>query len=137
MLLKVHGFDFVPESLRSSTFTEAAARVLAAHFAFNNFFNEQEPCQCLQDWGPRSRSLRSRKCLEATLAVYTGNAYGTAWAAVPYAKMVLDLLRPQQWEYFLNECLRRDRTLLDKLSRDEKPIERWVSVCTAYKSFMK
>lgn len=32
-LLRVHGFDFVPESLRSSTFSEAAARVLAAHFS--------------------------------------------------------------------------------------------------------
>jgi hypothetical protein len=131
-LLKVHGFDFVPESLRSNTFSEAAARVLSAHFGFNNFYNEQQPMGILADLGTAIPRPAFAKCMEATLAVWLGNAWGPSFAAAPSAKRVLDSLRTEQWEYYLNQCLRRDRTVLDKLVLDVKPGKRWIELAKTY-----
>lgn len=131
-LLKVHGFDFVPESLRSNTFSEAAARVLAAHFAYQNFYNEREPMEMLAALGTAIPRPAFAKCMEATLAVYLGNYWGHTWAAQSAAKNVFDSLRSEQWEYYLNECLGRDRTVLDKLSSDNEPTGRWVQLVDTY-----
>jgi len=130
-LLRVHGFDFVPESLRSNTFSEAAARVLAAHFGFNNFFTEEEPMRVLASLGTAIPRPAFAKCMEATLAVWLGNPWGNSWAAERPARKVLDTLRREQWEYYLNSCLRRDRTVLDKLVSEDKPIARWMALATA------
>jgi len=132
-LLKVHGFDFVPESLRSDTFSEAAARVLAAHFGFNNFFTEEEPMSVLANLGSAVPRPAFAKCMEATLAVWLGNPWGNSWSAEPHAKRILDGLRREQWEYYFNQCLQRDRTVLDKLVYENKPIARWLRLTADYK----
>ncbi len=132
-LLKVQGFDFVPETLRSSTFTEAAARVLTAHFGFNNFFNEAEPMETLANLGTAIPKPAFAKCMEATLAVWLGNQWGNSWSSEAPATKVLDSLRNEQWEYYLSECLRRDRTVLDRLSYQGKPLERWFALASAYR----
>lgn len=124
-LLDVHGFDFVPETLRSSTFTEAAAKVLSAHFAMNNFYNEQDPMQTLANLGTSIPMPAFAKCMEAALAVRLGNRWGPAWSAQSAATQLLGSLRPTQWDYYFNECLPRDRTVLDKLTDEAKPVERW------------
>ena len=50
-LLKVEGFDFVPENLRSTTFKNAARAVIETHFAFNNFYNEPPMVRALATLG--------------------------------------------------------------------------------------
>ncbi len=131
-LLSVHGFDFVPETLRSNTFSEAATRVLTAHFAFNNFHNEEEPMSALVSLGTAIPRPAFAKCMEATLAVWLGNYWGNAWAAEGHATRLLDSLRVEQWEYYFNECFRRDRTVLDKLTSEHKPTKRWISLASKY-----
>ena len=128
--LGVQGFDFVPESLRSNTFTETAARVLSAHFSYNNFYNETEPMTTLANLGSTIPMPAFSKCIEATLAVWLGNFYGFSHGAEPVARQVLNALRPSQWEYYCNECLYSDRTLLDKLCREPQPIVRWKMLVT-------
>lgn len=127
-LLKVRGFDFVPETLRSSTFSEAAARVLLAHFGYNNYYNEPEPMSVLARLGSTVPRPAFPKCMEATLAVRLGNPWGHSTAAQPYAKEVLNGLRAEQWEYYLNQCLRGDRTVLDKLRSQDRPIQCWIAL---------
>jgi hypothetical protein len=127
-LLDVHGFDYVPESLRSNTFTEAAARVLSAHFAGNNFYNEAAPMAVLAKLGTAIPMPAFAKCMEATLAVWLGNHWGHSFSAEQDAKVLLDLLRPVQWEYYLNECLPGDGTILAKLACDDKPVQRWCAL---------
>lgn len=124
-LQEVRGFDFVPESLRSSTFTESAAKVLSAHFAFNNFYNEQEPMEGLARLGTSVPRPAFAKVMEATLAVRLGNRWGRANAAQHAAEEMLGTLRAAQWQYYFDECLPRDRTVLDKLIHDDKPIQYW------------
>lgn len=132
-LLSVKGFDFVPETLRSSTFSRAAARVLEAHFAFNNFSNEKEPMEALANLGTAIPQPAFAKSMEATLAVWLGNRWGASWAAHDAAKRVLDTLRNEQWEYYLNECLPRDRTVLDKIAHDDGPASRWIDMVSLFK----
>lgn len=124
-LLKVKGFDFVPESLRSNTFTETAARVLSAHFAFDNFHNEREPMEALAALGTSIPRPAFAKVVEAALAVRLGNRWGVAHNAQHAATEVLRLLRPAQWHYYFDECLPRDRTVMDKLAFDDKPVRNW------------
>jgi hypothetical protein len=131
-LLQVHGFDFVPESLRSNTFTEAAARVLAAHFGWNNFFTEEEPMLVLANLGTAIPKPAFAKCMEATTAVWLGNRYGHAFASQEPATRIFNGLRLEQWEYYINECLPGDKSVLDKLAADERPIQRWISLVTTY-----
>ncbi|MCX5691689.1 MAG: hypothetical protein NTV94_18180 [Planctomycetota bacterium] len=127
-LMAVKGFDFVPESLRSNTFTETAARVLSAHFAFNNFYNEREPMEALAALGTSIPRPAFAKVVEAALAVRLGNKWGVANGAQAAATRVLALLRPAQWHYYFDECLSRDRTVLDKVAYDEKPVHKWCEI---------
>jgi hypothetical protein len=131
-LIDVKGFDFVPETLRSSTFTEAAAKVLSAHFAMDNFYKEQEPMRMLANLGTSIPMPAFAKCMEATLAVRLGNRWGEAWSAQPSAERVLNSLRSTQWDYYFNECFSRDRTVLDKLAGEIKPRARWRQLVAAY-----
>lgn len=131
-LLKVHGFDFVPESLRSNTFTEAAAGVLAAHSGYNNFFNEEKPLMVLANLGTAIPKPAFAKCMEATLAVWLGNHWGHAFASEGPATEIFNSLRPEQWEYYINECLQGDKTILDKLAYDDKPSKRWITLVETY-----
>jgi hypothetical protein len=124
-LVSTHGFDFVPETLRSNAFTEAAARVLKVHFEFNNFYTEADPMRLLSNLGTAIPRPAFGKCMEAILAVWLGNAYGSSHTARPIAEQMLRSLRREQWEYYVGQCLYRDRTVLDKLSGEEKPVSRW------------
>ena len=36
-------------------------------------------------------------------------------------------MRKEQWEYYLNECVSSDKTILDKVE-DEKPANRWIGL---------
>jgi len=94
-------------------------------FEMNNFYNEQEPMSHLADLGTAIPKPAFAKCLEATIAVWLGNYWGNSWAAEARAERILKSLRPEQWEYYINECLPRDRTVLDKLITSDKPINRW------------
>lgn len=131
-LLAIKGFDFVPENLRSSTYTEHAARVLSSHFAPNNFYNEREPIESLSKLGSTIPMPAFAKCMEAILAVKLGNRWGYTWTAEPFADGMLKNLTPAKWNYYVNECLPRDRVVLDKISSDEKPAQRWREVVRGF-----
>lgn len=130
-LTTVRGFDFVPENLRSDTFSLAAHKVMQAHFAFNNFYTERAPMEELALLGTTIPKPAFPVCLTAILCVYLGNSYGTAHAAQGPAVGMLTALRQEQWEYYLNECLRTDNTILDKLDAS-KPASRWVELCQQF-----
>lgn len=130
-LLAVKGFDYVPESLRSSTFTAAANAVLTAHSGFQNFYNEPAAIQALARLGTTIPWPAFANCMTAIFAIALGNPYGVSWAAQPDANSLLDRLSNNQWDYFLNECLPRDRLILGKLCWD-KPRENWSNLVKKY-----
>ncbi|MFY1990217.1 hypothetical protein ACOTCR_13200 [Achromobacter xylosoxidans] len=127
-LSSVQGFDFVPESLRSQSFTAAASNVISVHTAMNNFYNEPSAIQALSRLGSTIPWPAFPICMSAILAVKLGNRYGTSNAAIPIADELLERLTKNQWEYYLNECLPGDELVLQKLSWYERPLKSWVSL---------
>ena len=127
-LTAVLGFDYVPETLRSQTFSAAASNVINAHTAMNNFYNEPAAIAALAKLGTTIPWPAFPICMSAILAVWLGNSYGHAWSAVGDASVLLQRLSKNQWEYYLNECLPGDELILQKLSSYTKPRERWVAL---------
>ncbi|WP_438035713.1 hypothetical protein [Sorangium sp. So ce204] len=126
-LLKVKGFDYVPELLRSRTFIEAAQRVLDAHEGWDNFRSEYAPMVALASLGTSIPLHALPRCMTAILSVALGNHWGTSWTASPIAKQMLSRLPPDRWVYYLNECLPADDVVLGKLT-DKGIAERFVSL---------
>jgi len=131
VLLAVQGFDFVPENLRSHTYTQAAHRVMEAHFGWNNFYNEGKPTRQLSNLGSTIPKPAFPVCMTALLCVRLGNSYGEARDASRAAHEMLTALRREQWEYYLTECLRSDKTILDKIASGGRTTAAWLNLVEA------
>jgi len=123
-LLKVSGFDFVPENLRSVTFKTTAKEVIETHFAFNNFYNEPAVVRKLASLGSTIPSPALIDCMQAYLSVYIGNFYGTSTAAAKIAEQQLSNITKDRWEYYFNKVLQNDDIILDKINTSRQ-IERF------------
>jgi hypothetical protein len=127
VLLKVKGFDFVPEDLRSSSFIKAANEVLAAHEAMNNFYNEPGPTNTLYKMGSVIPIPAFPICMTAVLSVRLGNRYGVSLAAQNSALNVIKNVSRDRWVYFFNECLASNERVLYKLTLNY-PSNRWTDL---------
>ncbi len=124
-LLKVRGFDFVPETLRSQTFIQAALAIIRAHEGLNNFYAEEAPTSALEKLGAIPAPALG-PCFTALLCVCLGNRYGTCWNAVPIAERLLKAQSPDRWMTYLDKVLPGDVRILEKLG-EQKPRERWIA----------
>jgi hypothetical protein len=127
LLLKVRGFDYVPEDLRSKSFIKAAQQILAAHDGMNNFYNEPGPVKFLDNMGSAMPTPAFSMCMTAVLSVRLGNPYGVSWAAQPHAVSILERVSRDRWAYYLNECFKTDDRILYKLL-EEAPTRRWIEL---------
>jgi hypothetical protein len=124
-LTAINGFDYVPETLRSQTFSAAASNVISVHTGMNNFYNEPSAVSSLAKLGSSIPWPAFPICMSAIVAVYLGNGYGRSWAAQPDVKQLLLRLSNNQWEYYLNECLPRDELVLQKIAWWKSPRDYW------------
>jgi hypothetical protein len=127
VLLKVSGFDYVPENLRSSTFIKVASSVIAAHEALNNFYNEPAPMRELANLGTSIPGPAFAHCVTAALCVKLGNRYGVSMAAQAAANQLLNGISAERWMHYLDGRLEEDRRILAKLI-EQKPRSRWISL---------
>jgi hypothetical protein len=118
ILLKVRGFDYVPEDLRSRTFSSAAQSVIDAHEGINNFYNEPTPTRTLAQLGSTIPRPAFAICMSALLSVRLGNSYGHCYEAQTPANSVLSKVTQEHWLFYLNSCLRADERVLEKLEND-------------------
>lgn len=132
LLLKVRGFDYVPENLRSNTFIKAAEKLLHAHNGIDNFYNEPKPAKYLLSLGTSIPGPAVGKCMTAVLACKLGNAYGQSRDAQAYLDEILNGISADRWEYYLNSVLQGDREILYKLQQD-RPLKRWFQLIDQYK----
>lgn len=114
-LLKVKGFDYVPENLRSVTFQKAAKTVVETHFAFNNFYNEPSAVRRLSNLGSTIPAPALLDCFQAYLVVYMGNRYGISTAAAEIAATKLSEISSDRWKYFFERGIQNDEVILGKL----------------------
>ena len=127
VLLKVGGFDYVPENLRSDTFIKAADEILRAHEGMNNFYNEHAPVKNLSKLGTTIPTPAFPACATALLCIVLGNRYGVSWSAAAEAKRIVEKFTPDRWQYYLNHVLPADTHVLAKL-QDSKPAAQWISL---------
>ena len=131
-LISVKGFDFVPENLRSSSYISVANRIVDAHFSCSNYANEVEPTRTLASLGTAIPPPAFDRCMTALLCVRLGNRYGESFAASGIAKGMLEDLRPDQWLYYLRQCLLADSIVLDKLSDPGRMVDVWIELIQDY-----
>lgn len=132
ILLKVHGFDYVPENLRSFTFIEAAKGVISAHSGANNFYNEPSAVSKLERLGSVIPKHALKACISAILMVKLGNSYNICWDAQSDANKILSTIQPDDWKYYLDKCLPMDKDILWKISAYDKRTEHWMNVVNDY-----
>jgi hypothetical protein len=126
-LLKVQGFDFVPENIRSETFLKAAEAVLRAHDGLNNFHNEPVQVKALMRLGSVIPTFAIPACVTALICVFLGNRYGNSWAAESDALEMLKAITKERWAYFVNQVLPTEVRILNKLV-EEQPSARWIKL---------
>jgi hypothetical protein len=127
VLLKVKGFDFVPEDLRSNSFLKVANEILLAHNSFNNFYNEPEPVDMLSKMGSVIPIPAFPRVMTAILSVKLGNGYGVSGQAQGPADQILANVSNERWSYYFIDCLSNDDSILYKLSRGSMA-KRWVDI---------
>lgn len=127
-LMSVQGFDYVPETLRSHTFSAAASAIINIHTASNNFYNEPSAVSALVKLGSTIPWPAFPVCMSSLMAVYLGNAYGHTWGAQGDIVSFFKRLTNNQWEYYFNECLPNDQLILQKLGWYPKPLARWMEL---------
>lgn len=115
-LLKVGGFDFVPENLRSTTYKKAAKVVIETHFEFNNFYNEPSVVRKLASLGSTIPAPALIDCIQAYLAVYLGNSYGVSHIAANIAEEKLSEITRERWYYYFEKVIQDDDIVLSKIS---------------------
>ena len=115
-LLKISGFDYVPENLRSITFKKAAKAIVNAHHGLNNFYTEAPLVRELNQLGSTVPAPALLECIQAYLCVYLGNSYGYSWAAEPLAKQGIDNITADRWQYYLRNGIHTDEIVLFKLT---------------------
>ncbi|MDD3364771.1 MAG: hypothetical protein PHZ03_07315 [Syntrophomonas sp.] len=133
LLLKVRGFDYVPENLRSNTFIKAAEDLLRVHHEYDNFYNEPKPAKYLLSLGTSIPGPAVGKCMTAVLACKLGNSYGKSKDAQKYLDQILNGISTDRWEYYLNSVLPGDQEILFKLRGNGEPVERWCTIVNQYK----
>lgn len=131
-LMKVKGFDYVPENLRSETFRSAARAVLSSHYGYDNFYNEPKPMETLLRLGSSIPGPAMAECFSAALCVRLGNRYGYSRAAQATVEKFLKLFRPNQWEYYVNKLLPTDTHILEKLAFEDAPLLRWIQLVAEF-----
>ncbi len=130
-LLKVKGFDYVPENLRSNTFFKTAQDLLNSHYAMNNFHTEPAKARELHSLGSVIPKPALSYCLTAILACKLGNHWGISNAAQIHLDSILTNITIDKWEYYFNEILPGDDKILTKLA-DSNTFHRWVDLISEY-----
>lgn len=131
-LTQVQGFDYVPETLRSQTFSAAASNVIKVHTAMNNFYNEPAAINALRKLGTTIPWPAFPISMSAVLAVFLGNTYGRSFEAQPAANDILKRISRNQWSYYTNECLPADVLILQKISWSKDTRSRWFDLVEKY-----
>lgn len=126
-LIKVNGFDYVPETLRSRTFINAANNLINVHFNFNNFYFEGAAIKSLASLGTSIPNPAFNVCVKAYLLCFIGNTYGISFASAPIAEEQLTKLTQEDWKKYFDEVLPYDEEMIGSIY-GTKPVDRFSSL---------
>lgn len=119
-LIKVKGFDYVPENLRSETFKKAAQKLIDVHYGYNNFYNEPFAVNALASLGTVIPKPAFHICIRAYLLSYLGNCYGVSISAQDRVIEELKKIHVERWIYFWMEQIHQDSNVLYHLLNENQ-----------------
>lgn len=111
ILYNVHGFDYVPENLKSNSFKATAKNLNKVHDALNNFYNEPLAAKLLSSMGTMIPDPAVYDCINSVLICITGNEYGVSRDAQPYLQEVLNGMTIPKWELYLKDLSKNTELL--------------------------
>lgn len=111
ILYNVHGFDYVPENLKSNSFKATAKNLIKVHDALNNFYNEPLAAKLLSSMGTMIPDPAVYDCINSVLICITGNEYGVSRDAQPYLQEVLNGMTIPKWELYLKDLSKNTELL--------------------------
>lgn len=135
ILVKVHGFDYVPETLRSSTFIRVAENLINIHYGVNNFYNEPLAIKNLEQLGSKFPKPALKICITATLLVKLGNSYGISWDAQYFADIILERLTREEWRAYLEHYLLNEKYIIPNITGEfinTTILNRWKDIVKSY-----
>lgn len=131
LLIKVKGFDYVPENLRSNSYIKVAKDLLSVHFGINNFHNEPSYAKMLSSMGTSIPAPAFGICMTSILACKLGNRYGHSWEAQQYLDILLERVTAERWVYYFDTIFPTDEIILYKLI-DQTTFDRFVELVNDY-----
>lgn len=133
VLIKVKGFDYVPENLRSLSFIEVANKLIEIHYGYNNFYKEPAQAKLLNDLGTVIPGPALSVCIRASLMCIIGTPSGVSNAAQGTLFEILDKLNSDKWQSYFNNSFMGDEAILYKIfGSTDKMLERLKSVIEKY-----
>jgi len=132
IMLKVQGFDYVKENVRSRTYISVARRLRDVHFDINNYYTEPGVIKQLEDLGTTIPKLALKECVTSILYVKLGNGYGVSWKAEEVADRLLDRMTQDQWLTYIDNYMVEETDLIESI-RDCNPMrDRWKELIKRY-----
>jgi len=133
ILDSVYGYDYVPETTRSTAYKKIAKEFSLAHFGMNNFYNEPIYAKKLNSMGTVIPDFALQECLEAVILSSIGNRYGTSFEAQNYNDKIFDKVTTEQWKQFFSKLIIQDQTILEQLSyASSGMISNWFDIVSKY-----
>lgn len=129
ILNKVQGYDYVPETTRSNAYIKVAKAYTAAHYEFNNFYNEPAYAKKLNSMGTMIPDFALGECLEAVIISMLGNKYGISTNAQSYNENILGKITYEQWKEFFSNLLVQTQNILEDIqSSNSSILDRWFNL---------
>lgn len=136
ILDEIQGYDFVPETTRSTAYRKIAKAYLSIHYEFDNFYNEPIYAKKLNSMGTVIPKFALQDCLQAVIVSKIGNRYDTARDAQAYNNKILDKITKDQWKEFISSYIIEDIHVLQKIFYGNNDmISRWFDIVETYINF--
>ena len=135
VLMKVKGFDYVPENLKSLTFIESSKKLVEAHYGYDNFYKEIIAIKELESLGTVIPNPALEQVINSVLLVKLGNSYGLSYDAQSYADKILDRIGLEQWSYYIKYQFMNAEDILLKISQKDNRCKRWFEIVEKYKLY--
>lgn len=133
ILDSTHGYDYVPETTRSTAYKKIAREYSLVHFGMNNFYNEPAYAKKLYSMGTVIPDFALQECLKAVIVSMMGNRYGVSTEAQSYNNKILDKVTTEQWKQFFSKLIIQDQTLLEQLTyASSNMISNWFHIVETY-----
>ena len=134
VLLKVKGFDYVPEDLRSRSFIEAANRLYSMHHSIDNFYKEPAAAKALLTMGTSIPKPALGQVMTAVITCKLGNSYGESWDAQSALDGILDSINDERWRHYFNSTFLADEEIIYKIYQgNQRMLSRWSDLVNNYK----